>query len=113
MLAGTNHSVFRKLPTKYWTTNYGSGDYEDRDYPCWKYSCEAGEYRTDSLLKLVYAIVVHRFSHFLQGNGFKDQVRILVGAGQCQSWLAFLFYPPFFVLFFAQKNDTVYVIWQK
>ncbi|MAR67242.1 MAG: hypothetical protein CL833_08350 [Crocinitomicaceae bacterium] len=39
--------------------------------------------------------------------------RILVGAGQGKSWLAFLFYPPFFVLFFAQKSDTVYVIWQK
>ena len=72
MLDGPNHSVFRKLPTKYWSTSSGSGDYEDRDYPCWRYSCEAGEYRTDSLFKLVYAIFVHRFCHLLQGEGFRD-----------------------------------------
>ena len=72
MLDGTNHSVFRKLPTKYWSTSSGSGADEDRDYPCWRYSCEAGEYRTDSLLKLVYAIFVHRFWHLLQGEGCRD-----------------------------------------
>ncbi len=72
MLDGTNHSVFRKLPTKYWSTDHGSGDYYDRDYPEWKYSCKAGEYTTDSLIKLVYAIFMHRFSHLLQGEGFRD-----------------------------------------
>jgi hypothetical protein len=68
----TNNSVFRKLPTKVWSDSFGSGDYVDRDYGYWQFSCEAGEYTTDSLFKLIYAIFKHRFSHFLQGNGFKD-----------------------------------------
>ena len=87
MLDGTNHSVFRKLPTKYWSTDHGSGDYYDRDYPEWKYSCEAGEYTTDSLLKLVYAIFMHRFCHLLQGEGFRDCVQQITS--QQSFWVSY------------------------
>ena len=64
--------VFRKLSTKVWSESHGRGDYVDREFGYWKFSCEAGEYTTDSLIKLVYAIFIHRFSHLLRGKGFRD-----------------------------------------
>lgn len=72
MINKTNNSVFRKVPTKVWDASCGSGDYVDREFGYWQFSCEAGEYTTDSLFKLVYAILMHRLSHLLQGKGFKD-----------------------------------------
>lgn len=38
----------------------------------WIYKCDAGTYTEDSFLKLLYVIFMHRFSHFLKGEGFKD-----------------------------------------
>ena len=39
----------------------------------WKYECDAGKYTEDSLVKLLYVIFSHRFSHLLKGEGFSDQ----------------------------------------
>ena len=38
----------------------------------WTYKCNAGEYVESSLLNLLYVIFIHRFSHLLRGEGFRD-----------------------------------------
>jgi hypothetical protein len=38
----------------------------------WIYKCDAGEYTEDSVLKLFITIILHRFSHFLNNEGFVD-----------------------------------------
>ena len=43
-----------------------------RNYPEWKYQCEAGEYTASSLPNLLYEIFTHRFSHLIKGEGFRD-----------------------------------------
>jgi|SaaInlV_100m_DNA_2_1039680.scaffolds.fasta_scaffold12353_2 hypothetical protein len=38
----------------------------------WTYKCKAGLYKSDNLVFLLCAIVSHRFSHLLKGDGFCD-----------------------------------------
>ena len=38
----------------------------------WTYKCKAGLYKSDNLALLLMAIVSHRFSHFVKGEGFID-----------------------------------------
>jgi hypothetical protein len=38
----------------------------------WTYKCKAGLYKSDNLALLLIAIVSHRFSHFIKGEGFID-----------------------------------------
>ena len=38
----------------------------------WTYKCKAGLYKSDTLTLLLIAIVSHRFSHFIKGEGFID-----------------------------------------
>ncbi len=38
----------------------------------YKLIVEAGSYAENSLLKLFYVVIKHRFEHFLKGEGFRD-----------------------------------------
>ena len=40
----------------------------------WTYKCKAGLYKSDNLALLLIAIVSHRFTHFLKGEGFVDRI---------------------------------------
>ena len=42
------------------------------DLCMWTYKCKAGLYKSDNLALLLIAIVSHRFTHFLKGEGFVD-----------------------------------------
>ena len=38
----------------------------------WIYECESGEYKEDSFVRLLSTILLHRLSHFIKGEGFRD-----------------------------------------
>jgi hypothetical protein len=38
----------------------------------WRYECPAGEYYDTSLVKLLWAIVAHRYWHWRRGDGWVD-----------------------------------------
>ena len=44
----------------------------NRFFNMWTYKCKAGLYKSDNLALLLIAIVSHRFTHFLKGEGFVD-----------------------------------------
>ncbi len=38
----------------------------------WTYQCEAGEYKEDTLCRLLFTIFLHRVSHLMKGEGYVD-----------------------------------------
>jgi hypothetical protein len=38
----------------------------------WIYRCESGEYRESNFVGLLYTIFLHRLSHLIKGEGFRD-----------------------------------------
>ena len=50
-----------------------TGRLHHKDTSMWMYKCNVGEYTENSFFRLLYVIFMHRFSHLLKGEGFRDQ----------------------------------------
>lgn len=38
----------------------------------WIYRCKSGEYRESNIVSLIFTIIMHRLSHFIKGEGYRD-----------------------------------------
>ena len=63
------------LPSEEFNRRYGNENPPtegDQMKPKYVLLVDNGTYAEDNLLKLFYNVILHRFNHFLKGEGFRD-----------------------------------------